>query len=134
VTLSYLKKSEGYLASSKLLLDHGRFEEAVPLAYYSMYYSVIALLSRTGIKCENHAGAIILLREIYAVDESPLEEAKKERIDTQYYVDSTVTEHDVRDLIRTAEVFNSQLLDRIDRLGSREIGTCRNTLERLLVP
>jgi uncharacterized protein (UPF0332 family) len=133
VMLSYRKKSEGYLASARLLVRHDRFEEAVPLVYYSMYYSVMALLARTGIRCENHAGTIILLREIFGVDESPLEEAKRERIDTQYYVDRTVTRHEVSDLTMTAETFNNRLLDVIERLGAREITRYRNALEALLV-
>lgn len=134
VKISYLKKSGSYLASAKLLLDHGRYEEAVPLAYYSMYYSVMALLFRTGIKCENHAAAIILLRELFGIDESAQKKAKRERIDTQYYVDSMVTGLDVEDLIRAAETFNSRLLDVIDRLGNKEIFHYRSTLKTMLVP
>lgn len=36
---SYLEKSESNLISAKLLLDNDRLEEAVYLAYYSMYNS-----------------------------------------------------------------------------------------------
>jgi len=43
VKAAYLKKSESYLASARLLLEGERFEESVSLAYYSMYYSVDAL-------------------------------------------------------------------------------------------
>jgi len=43
------------------------------MAYYSMYYSVLALFFATGIKCENHTAAIILLREIFAIDNGDLE-------------------------------------------------------------
>ena len=133
IKISYLKKSESYLVSAKLLLGHEHSEEAVPLVYYSMYYSVTALLFRTGIKCENHAAAIILLRELFGIDESALEKAKRERIDTQYFVDSTVTRLDVEDLIRAAETFNSRLLDVIDRLGNKEISRYRSTLKTMLV-
>jgi uncharacterized protein (UPF0332 family) len=38
-----------------------------------MYYSVLALFFATGIKCENHTAAIILLREIFAIDNGDLE-------------------------------------------------------------
>ncbi len=134
IALSYLKKSESYLASAKILLDHGRFEEAVPLTYYSMYYAVTALLFRTGIRCENHAGAIILIRDIFGINESPLNKAKRERIDTQYYIARTVTGQDVGDLVKAAEMFTSQLRDRIDRLGTREITRYRDALKDLLGP
>jgi uncharacterized protein (UPF0332 family) len=45
---SYMKKSDSYLASAKLLLANNRLEETVSLAYYSMYYAALALLFRAG--------------------------------------------------------------------------------------
>jgi len=57
---AYVKKSQSYLISAKLLLDNDRFEESVSMGYYSMYYAVMALFFATGIKCENHSAAIIL--------------------------------------------------------------------------
>jgi uncharacterized protein (UPF0332 family) len=65
--IAYLKKSESYLLSAKLLRDHDQFEQSVSMAYYSMYYSVLALFFRTGIKCENHAAAIVLLRSVFNI-------------------------------------------------------------------
>ena len=70
VKAAYLKKSESFLASAKLLRDNERFEESVSLTYYSMYYSVLALLFATGIKCENHSATIILLDDIFGIDNS----------------------------------------------------------------
>jgi uncharacterized protein (UPF0332 family) len=61
--IAYLKKSESHLTSARLLLDNDLFEQSVSMAYYSMYYSVLALFFATGIKCENHTAAIILLRQ-----------------------------------------------------------------------
>jgi hypothetical protein len=58
---AYLKKSESHLVSARLLLDNDLFEQSVSMAYYSMYYSVMSLFLATGIKCENHTAAIILL-------------------------------------------------------------------------
>lgn len=48
---SYLKKSESYLGSAKILLQSDHLEESVSMAYYSMYYLLTSLLFRTGIKC-----------------------------------------------------------------------------------
>jgi len=45
-----------------------RVEETVSMAYYSMYYMLLALLFKTGIKCENHSGAMILLERLYGID------------------------------------------------------------------
>lgn len=88
---AYLKKSNSHLASAKILRDNEHYEEAVSIAYYSMYHAVMALFFRTGIKCENHSATILLLKEIYGIDNAPLSDAKRERIDKQYYVDTTTT-------------------------------------------
>ena len=41
---SYLLKSASNLISSKILLDNKRFEEAIGLAYYSMYHFIDCLI------------------------------------------------------------------------------------------
>lgn len=129
---AYLKKSESHLISAKLLLDNDLFEQSVSMAYYSMYYSVIALFFATGIKCENHTAAIILLTEVFAIDNTDLEYAKTERIDKQYYVTSAPVREDVIALIRTAESFNAGLLDVISRLTSEKIENYRRNLKSLI--
>ena len=90
-----------------------------------MYYSVLALFFATGIKCENHTAAIILLDDIFGIDNSALVSAKSERIDKQYYVATAPVRNDVVALIRTAESFNAELLDAIDRLTNRKIESFR---------
>lgn len=129
---AYLKKSKSHLASAKLLRDNEHYEEAVSMAYYSMYHGVMALFFRTGIKCENHSATILLLKEIYAIDNTPLSDAKRERIDMQYYVDTTATRKDVDDLIHTAEIFNAHLLDFIERITNEKIAKYRERLRYLV--
>jgi uncharacterized protein (UPF0332 family) len=97
-----------------------------------MYYSVLALFFATGIKCENHTAAIILLTEIFAIDNSDLEYAKTERIDKQYYVMSAPVREDVVALIHTGESFNAELLDVIDRLTNEKIEKYRKKLKSLI--
>ena len=130
--MAYLKKSESYLASARLLRDSERFEESVSLAYYSMYYSVLALFFATGIKCENHTAAIILLDDIFGIDNSAIESAKSERIDKQYYVATAPVQSEVVELIKTAESFNAELLDVIDRLTNERIESVRKKLIKLI--
>ena len=131
VKMAYLKKSESYLASARLLWDGERFEESVSLAYYSMYYSVLALFFATGIKCENHTAAIILLADLFEIDNSAIESAKSERIDKQYYVATAPVQSEVVELIKTAESFNADLLDVIDRLTNEKIESVRKKLIKL---
>ena len=115
---SYLEKSESCLISSKILFDNDRLEESVGLAYYSMYNAVLALFFKCGIKCENHAASIILLKEVFDFDNTNLSEAKKERIDKQYYVGFEVTKDDVKKAIEVTEDFNHGLLDFISKVNN----------------
>ncbi len=115
---AYLKKSENSMVSSKTLRDIGNYDDAVALTYYSMYYSALALLYACGIKSENHTGTIILLKEIIKLDHLPLEEAKKERVDKQYYIDFNVAREDVNQGITSAESFIQEMRLNIDRLSN----------------
>ena len=132
IAKSYLKKSESYLASAKILLDNGRLEESVSMAYYSMYHALTALLFRNGIKCENHSASIILMKELFGLDNSKILFAKKERVDKQYYVDFRLTKGEVRDMIALAEEFAPALVDLISKLDSGKIRECREKMEGLL--
>ncbi len=129
---AYLKKSVSYLISARLLQDNERFEESVSLAYYSMYYSVLALFFATGIKCENHTAAILLLNDIFGIDNSAIESAKSERIDKQYYIETTPVRSEVAALIKSAETFNAGLLDLIARLTNEKIESARKKLMKIL--
>jgi uncharacterized protein (UPF0332 family) len=94
---AYLQRANESLSSAKVLLDIGNLKDTVALAYYAMYHTLLALLFRTGIKCENHTAAIILLKEVFAIDNSSISKAKEERVDKQYYIDFAVTKEDVKD-------------------------------------
>ncbi len=129
---AYLKKSESHLESTKLLQEHEKLEEAISTAYYSMYHMTLALFFKIGIKCENHSAAIILLDTLFGIDNRPISEAKKERIDKQYYVDFSIAREDVDELIAKAENFNAEVLDFIERLNSEIIEKYRKTLKIML--
>lgn len=118
---SYIAKSDSNLASAKILIDNGRLEEAVALTYYSMYHMLTALLFKTGIKCENHAASIILLKSVFGMDDRDISSAKGERIDKQYYTDFRIMKDDVTEAVETAEVFNKRLLDFISKLSNQKI-------------
>ncbi|WP_235809627.1 hypothetical protein [Methanofollis ethanolicus] len=93
---------------------------------------VLALLFQTGIKCENHTGAMILLESLYGIDSSRIAAAKRDRIDKQYYVDFAITAEDVKDSIEEAEAFCADLLDFMEKLHQGEISRFREDAVRLL--
>jgi uncharacterized protein (UPF0332 family) len=128
----YLKKSGSRLESARYLLSIDKFEEATEMAYYSMFHSVMALFFACGIKCENHTVASWFLKDIFDIDNTDLESAKKERLDKEYYVPAAPVRPDVEALIKTGESFNVILLDKIERLTLQEIENYRIRFERLL--
>ncbi|MBU3923438.1 MAG: HEPN domain-containing protein [Nanoarchaeota archaeon] len=125
IYLSYIDKSESNLISSRILFDNGRFEESVSLSYYSMYNALLGLLFRVGIKSENHSGSIVLLKEIFDIDNSDLFFAKKERIDKQYYVDFSVVGKDAKELLDIAVEFKGMMFDFVSRLTNDKVGLYR---------
>ena len=125
---SYLGKSESNLTSSKILLKAEKPEESVTLTYYSMYHALTALLFRAGIKCENHSASIILLEQVFNQDNKKITFAKKERIDKQYYIDFQIGLEDAKDLIKTAEEFNAQIINFIETLTEEQVQKIRTKL------
>lgn len=132
VKQAYFQKSESHLTSAKLLLKHGKLEEAVSMAYYSMYHALMALFYRVGIKCENHTAAITLLDKVFKIDASEISKAKKERIDKQYYIDFHVAKEDVQDLIHSAERFRATILDFTAKLTGEKITDLRKRAKKLI--
>lgn len=129
---AYLERSEESLRSAKALFDIHNLKDSVALTYYSMYYSLLALLFRTGIKCETHSGAIILLEEVFNINNERISRAKKERIDKQYYVDFSVTKEEVSDIIKTANEFTEYMISFIDSLNSDRIEKYRDIAIKLM--
>lgn len=130
--VAYLQKSDSYLISARILLDNSRIEEAVSMVYYSMFYMVLALLFKTGIKCENHSGAIILLKKLYNLENNAIELAKKERVDKQYYVDFSITRAEVKDLLSSAEEFNADILEYTEQMSRSDVGRLQKTFHELI--
>jgi len=97
-----------------------------------MFYMVLALLFKTGIKCENHSGAIILLKKLYNLENNAIEQAKKERIDKQYYVDFSITRAEVKDLLSSAEEFNAGILEYTERMSRSDISRLQKTFHKLI--
>ncbi|MEK6906223.1 MAG: HEPN domain-containing protein [Nanoarchaeota archaeon] len=123
--ISYIRKSESNLDSSKILLKNNKLEESITFTYYSMYHILTALLFKIGIKCENHTGSIILIKLLFGIDNSEMFSAKKERVDKQYYTDFKITKEEIIVSLKDTEKFNSLILDFISKLTNEEIARYR---------
>ncbi|MBI4447429.1 HEPN domain-containing protein [Candidatus Woesearchaeota archaeon] len=121
VKAAYLERSNESLSSAKALIKIGNLKDAVALAYYSMYHCLLAALFKIGIKCENHTASIILLKEIFGVDNTTILKAKTERVDKQYYVDFSVNREEANKSIKVAEQFIADMHDLIAKLTEEKI-------------
>lgn len=134
---SYLEKSDNCLKSAKILLKNKLYENSVSMSYYAMYNSLTALFFKTGIKCENHSGSILLFKILFQKKWlfGTISFAKKERIDKQYYVTSkqefTLTEELTKDMLQKAENFLIQMKLLIKRINTEEIEKIRKKLETI---
>jgi len=98
-----------------------------------MYYNVLALFFKIGIKCENHTASIILLKKIFGLDNDIIKKVKKERVDKQYYVDFSITKEEVDKIIKTAERFNAERFDHIESLNRSMIEEYRKNAREILI-
>jgi len=131
---SYLQKSESHFEAAKILLSVEKFEESVSMAYYGMYHNLLALLFKCGIKSENHAASILLLKELF--NESDLAKeisfGKKERVDKQYYTDFKLTRLDCKEMIMKTENFIVECKNIIKQLNEKKINELRRELSNAL--
>ncbi len=131
---TYLIKSENCLRSAKILFKELIHENALIDTYYAMYDCVLALFFKCGIKSENHTGSITLLKELFELPKlaKMLEEAKKSRIDSQYYVD--IQEKPTSDLVKKAisdsESFILELKTFMSNIKVSEEDNIRDKLSR----
>jgi len=132
VMQAYIDKSESHLHSGKILIDQGKFDEPIEMAYFSMYYMVLALLFRVGIKSKNHSASIILMDVVFDIDDDDLWKAKDEREDKQYFIDPNISREDAEEMMRLAERFNSEMHDTLERLNSERVSDHRSRLKELL--
>jgi len=127
---SYSEKSANCLKSAKLLLQNNLYENSIGMSYYAMYNLLLALLLRAGIKCENHGGSILLLRLLFGNSElyKLISDAKKERIDKQYYVTTEkdeITKEAAGELLNNAEEFVLKMKLAIKNLNNDYIDEIR---------
>jgi len=137
ISLAYSMKSSNCLKSAKILLQAKLYENSVSEAYYAMYNSALALLFKCGIKSESHSGTIILLERLFGLvkERVTLANAKKERIDKQYYVTDQASEianeGSAKQIIKDAEQFTLQIAAYSSKIMSGEIGRIRDQLKSI---
>jgi uncharacterized protein (UPF0332 family) len=97
-----------------------------------MYHSLLALLFRVGIKCENHTAAILLLQEVFAISNENIMKAKTERVDKQYYIDFNINKQETEQAVSIAEEFIAILKEFTDKLNNTTIAEYQKVTEKII--
>lgn len=105
--------------------------------YYSMYYSLYAILQRIGIKCEIHSCTLkfmeIFLLTFYSNEDlKSIEKAFELRDSIQYYADRIISKEDVNFIINQAPLFLSKSQDILSRLNQEDIYKIRTDVQRVI--
>ncbi len=126
---AYLKMAEDSLGTMNREKDKN-IVFGVSACYYSMYYSLYAVMQKIGIKCEIHSCSIAFARkflsEFYDADNVKLIElAFSLRNDFQYYVNRSVDKSNVAKILDGAYGFFVKSRDVLSRVSDAEIKKIR---------
>ncbi|VVB61550.1 Uncharacterised protein [uncultured archaeon] len=133
---AYLEKSRTAIKSMELNANAGITEWAVSASYYARYFSVYAVMSKIGVKCEIHDCTIVLFAYLFG-DSIPhhfikeFKQSKDDRVDLQYYPKEVKInpEH----LISQTKTFVLQIEEILDGLNSEKIEALRNKVKEAIL-
>jgi len=125
---AYLKKAEEALESIKLNTIK---DWKISTSYYTLYFSVYALLMKIGVKCEIHSCTIsfakaFLIEFFEEKDLDFLEASLKARIDSQYYVDRIVPDEQFKKMLVVAPEFLIKCKSILVQLNDKKIKELRS--------
>ncbi|RLJ06857.1 MAG: hypothetical protein DRP16_04500 [Candidatus Aenigmatarchaeota archaeon] len=128
---AYLKKAEESLEDMRMVKTR---DWKIATAYYTMYFSVYAVLMRLGVKSEIHSCTIEFMKRFLSDYFSErecelLEDAFNARIDTQYYTDREVKDETINKIIESVPDFMVKCKDILLKITERETSEIRNVLK-----
>jgi len=128
---AYIKKSEEALESMRVNIIR---DWKISTAYYTIYFSLYAILTKIGIKCEVHSCTIAFVKEFlkeYFSEEELVfaEDSLKARIDSQYYVDRTVPDFQYNKMIKLAPDFLIKCKSVLLNLNEKKINEIRRRFQ-----
>ncbi len=131
---AYIKKAEEALESMRVNIIK---DWKISTAYYTIYFSLYALLTKIGIKCEIHSCTIEFAKKFLKdyFEEGELdfaEDSLKARIDSQYYVDRTVPNEQYNKMMQRAPKFLIKCKSNLIKLNEKKINGIRKEFENIL--
>lgn len=131
---AYLRKARNALKSMEVNAEVGIIEWAVSASYYAKYFSVYAILSKIGVKCEIHDCTIELFDYLFSNSVPQkliqgLRQSKEDRIEMQYYTQEIKV--DLGELMEQTKNFVLEVERIIDGLNSEKIVQLQRKLKSL---
>ncbi len=110
---------------------------AISACYYSMYYSLYAVLMKIGIKCEIHACTLEFMKSTLsafysAEDIKIINKAFELRGIAQYYVDRVLDSNEIRLILLKAPSFLNKSKEILSKLNEKEVQIIREKIKALL--
>src|SRR3989339_1388217 len=131
---AYQEKGAKALETMREITDK---EWKISAAYYSMYFSLYAILQKTGIKCENHTCSIefakVFLTEYFTSPELTLiSDSMQARVDSQYYTNREVSEITIAEMIKQAPLFWVKCRGVVDKLDEKKVQKIRDNFRKFM--
>jgi len=126
---AYFKKAEEALKSMRANIVK---DWKISTAYYTIYFSLYALLMKTGIKCEIHSCTIEFtkrfLSEFFEKEEIDfLHDSLKARVDSQYYIDKIVPDNQYNNMLTKTPHFLVKCKSILIKLNEKKVHDIRQT-------
>lgn len=107
----------------------------ISTAYYTIYFSLYAILMRLGVKCEIHSCTIEFakrfLKDYFEESEVGfIKDSLKARIDSQYYVDRIVPGKVYNEMVRKAPEFMIKCKYVLARLNEKRVNEIRDRFRK----
>lgn len=129
---AYIKKAEESLESMRSVKSK---DWKISTSYYTIYFSLYALLTKIGIKSEIHSCTIeimkMYLKEFFNEQELEFAEtSQKARVNSQYYVDRSIPDAQFEMMIRLTPSFLVKCKDILIKLNEEKIRQIRSALKK----
>lgn len=125
---AYIKKAEEALESMRVNIIK---DWKISTAYYTIYFSLYAILMKLGVKCEIHSCTIEFAKRFLKdyFEETELdftEDSLKARIDSQYYIDRTVPDEQYKKMMKNAPEFLVKCKSVLIKLNEKKVNNIRD--------
>ena len=123
---AYIQKAEEALESMRVNIIK---DWKISTAYYTIYFSLYAVLMKLGVKCGIHSCTIEFAKRFlnnYFEEIEFVEDSLKARIDSQYYVDRTVPNEQYNKMIQETPEFLVKCKSVLIKLNEKKVKEIRD--------